>query len=290
MFIFLDKGKLKFSDFSLIWSDFFNVFVHRRTGSEVTKTNRRKLFAIHVEDIKMNGQKRQGQGMRTPPTPVNMPMLHPTRIPIPVTTHINTGMNVQEHVQEHALETSRILSKANEVLYKTPNKIDPSVSISQSQSSEQQCHYEPFIITTTTIPSTKVYFTQTRSGARSNISESLSNIPAQGSGDAAPKLLSNLFQRLDLRLSNFDTQLLNQNSRWQNMNQALQSQSVALQNQNQRMLSIEQQMLKINGLKNSVTRMEIKVNAIDSDLRQTNITINEYQHSKDTYSDLCEEM
>ena len=74
------------------------------------------------------------------------------------------------------------------------------------------------------------------------------------------------------------------------MGQALQSQSVALQNQNQRMLSIEQQMSEIDGLKNSVTRMEIKVNAIDSDLRQTNITMNEYQHSIGTYSDLCEEM
>ena len=36
--------------------------------------------------------------------------------------------------------------------------------------------------------------------------------------------------------------------------------------------------------------MEIKVNAMDSDLRQTNITMSEYQHSIDTYSDLCEEM
>ena len=56
------------------------------------------------------------------------------------------------------------------------------------------------------------------------------------------------------------------------------------------MLSIKQQMTEINGLKNSITRMEIKVNAMDSDLRQTNITMSEYQHSIDTYSDLCEEM
>ena len=56
------------------------------------------------------------------------------------------------------------------------------------------------------------------------------------------------------------------------------------------MPSIEQQMTEINGLNNSITRMEIKVNAMDSDLRQTNITMSEYQHSIDTYSDLCEEM
>ena len=45
------------------------------------------------------------------------------------------------------------------------------------------------------------------------------------------------------------------------MDRALQAQSAALQNQNIRLLNIEQQMSEINGLKNSVTRMEIKVNA-----------------------------
>ena len=34
--------------------------------------------------------------------------------------------------------------------------------------------------------------------------------------------------------------------------------------------------------------MEIKVNVLDSDLRQTNITMSEYQQSIDTYSNLCD--
>ena len=92
-------------------------------------------------------------------------------------------------------------------------------------------------------------------------------------GGAAPLWLSQLFQNLESRLLHIDNQLSNQNSRWQNMDRALQTQSVTLQNQDTRMLNIEQQMSEINGLKNNVTRIEVKMNALESDLQQTNITI-----------------
>ena len=127
-----------------------------------------------------------------------------------------------------------------------------------------------------------------KSGAGSGTSENPINPVALGSGDMAFLWLSQLFQKLESRLSHIDNQLLNQNSRWQNMDRALQAQCAALQNQNIRMLNIEQQMSEIKGLKNSVTRMEIKVNALDSDLRRTNITMSKYQQSIDTYSDLCD--
>ena len=52
------------------------------------------------------------------------------------------------------------------------------------------------------------------------------------------------------------------------MDCALQAQSVALQNQDTRMLHIERQMSEINGLKNNVRRMEVKMNALESNLLQ----------------------
>ena len=87
-------------------------------------------------------------------------------------------------------------------------------------------------------------------------------------GGAAPLWLSQLFQNLESRLLHIDSQLSNQNSRWQNMACALQAQSVALQNQDTRMLHIERQMSEINGLKNNVRRMEVKMNALESNLLQ----------------------
>ncbi|MCG8047155.1 MAG: hypothetical protein N0E48_16250, partial [Candidatus Thiodiazotropha endolucinida] len=77
----------------------------------------------------------------------------------------------------------------------------------------------------------------------------------------------------------------NQNSRWQNMDRALKAQSATLQNQDSRMLNIEHQMSEMMGLKDSVTRMEAKIKVLDSDIYETNITVNTYQESIDMYSD-----
>ena len=49
-------------------------------------------------------------------------------------------------------------------------------------------------------------------------------------------------------------------------------------------------MSEINGLKNNATRIEVKMNALESDLQQTNIIMSEYQTSIDTYSDLCDQI
>ena len=47
---------------------------------------------------------------------------------------------------------------------------------------------------------------------------------------------------------------------------------------------------EINGLKNTVTRMNVKMDALESDLQQANITMSEYQASIDVYSDLCDKI
>ena len=65
-----------------------------------------------------------GKGTHTPPTPVPMSALHPTRIPVPMTFSTNTG------AYDSNQETSSILPKANEVLYRTPNTIYPTQPMS----------------------------------------------------------------------------------------------------------------------------------------------------------------
>ena len=249
-----DKVKLNFLIFLLCFVTVLGTVVLRKSVADATRTSKCYLFVICTEDFKMSSQKSAGQGTRTPPTSVSMSTPHPTRIPKPVTSHSNTGVNV--HVQ--GLETSQILSKANEVLYKTPNKIDPADSYSTqctvpSRSNEQQGYYQPSTITTN--PSINVHSTTTTSGSWSDISGSLTNPPTLGLPTLDPvttdypSWLPELFQRLGSRLSHIGNQLLSQNSRWQNMDRALQTQSISLQNQNARMLSIEQQMTEINGLK-----------------------------------------
>ena len=91
-----------------------------------------------------------------------MSTLHPTRIPISVTLH----MNVSAGVHESGLETSQILSKANEVLYMSPNTICPTHSLSaqhtsksQLQFNESQCRYQPTTTPISTVPTADVYYT-----------------------------------------------------------------------------------------------------------------------------------
>ena len=47
---------------------------------------------------------------------------------------------------------------------------------------------------------------------------------------------------------------------------------------------------EINGLKNTITRMNVKMDALESDVQHANITMSEYQASIDVYSDLCDKI
>ena len=87
---------------------FLCAMVFRETVTDVTRTRKCEYDVIGAENIKTSSQKSSNQGTRTPPTPVPMSTLHPTRIPVPVTLH----MTVCAGVHESGLDTSQILSKS----------------------------------------------------------------------------------------------------------------------------------------------------------------------------------
>ena len=289
-----DNGHFVFLIYLIYGVTLLDVVEVKKNISEVFKICECESRVIDTEDINMNRQKIPNKGTHTPPTPVLMSALHPTRIPVPVTVSTNAG------AYDSNQETSNILSKANEVLYMTPNTIYPTQPMSvqytpETQFTASQGKYQPnttITTNTTTVPTTGVYNTTNKRGSvpGSDAPENFGIPTTMDLGGVAPLWLSQLFQNLESRLLHIDTQLSNQNSRWQNMDRALQTQSVTLQNQDTRMLNIEQQMSEINGLKNNVTRIEVKMNALESDLHQTNITMSEYQRSIDTYSDLCDQI
>ena len=97
---------------------FLSAAEFRKTVTEVTRTRNFEYYIICAADITISCQNSTSQGPRTPPTSVSMSTLHPTRILHPVTLY----MNISAGVHESGLGTSKLLPKANEVLYITPNE------------------------------------------------------------------------------------------------------------------------------------------------------------------------
>ena len=259
-------------------------------SSEYSRTYICKNSVIYMEDRKMHANRqRSDKGTHTPPVSQHMAASHPTRIPVPVASGTGAG------AYQNNIETSSILSRANEVLYMQPDNFYPTQPIStRSQFDTQNGKHVTTIITgdstistsPSTMTNTSINYSRSRPGSGGPVYPGDHAI----SSGQAPAWLSQMFQHLESRLSHIDSQLSNQNSQWQNMDRTLQAQSVSLQNQDSRMLNIERQMGEINGLKNTVTRMSVRMNAIESEIQQTNITMSEYQSSIDVYSDLCDKI
>ena len=263
-----------------------------------------EIIDISIEDIVKSAKTFAGKGVRTPPTPstiLTISTMSQPRTPGLVPTSMNTCTGIQSN----SLETSNVLSKANEVLYMNPNQmyslqLPPVQNTSLQQFSEPQYKQQ---VTNTDSRTTTTQTTMPRSTCinRSNAvvnsatntvlgQREAINIYPNSPENATPPWLSQLFHNLDSRLVHIDNQLSNQNSRWQNMDHVLQSQSAMLQNQNTRMTNIEQQVTEINDLKGSVNKLDAKLHILDTNLMQTNCTMNEYQNCIDTYSDLCDEI
>ena len=124
MFFSPDDGHFVFLIYFIYGVTFLDVVEVKKTISEVFKICECESRINYTEDINMNRQKIPDIGMHTPPTLVFMLALHPTRIPVPVT--VSTNADAYDSNQE----TSNILSKANEVLYMTPNTIYPTQPMS----------------------------------------------------------------------------------------------------------------------------------------------------------------
>ena len=234
----------------------------------------------------MGKKKTTDKGKSTPPAPPQQTQ----QMASAQSVWSNTG--VIDNVNS-GFETSNILSQANNVLYMQQPQVQSGVlqqqisasghmplhdvtnsqhtaGSTQSQTSASQYKYRPG-------------YTATMNGNSACLSVGLNQ-------NSAPPWLSQLFQNLDLRLQHIEGQLSNQDSRWQHIDNTLQSQSATLQNQNSRMLSIEQQLIEMRELKQTVTQVESSVQNMDKQIKKTSETMNDYQISINTYSELCDDM
>ena len=199
--------------------------------SEYAKTFKCKHFVIRTEDFTMSVNRRSDKGTHTPPIPAHRSAAGqpPTRIPVQVPVTYNQDAGVEAGAYDSCQETSSILSKANEVLYVTPDNIYPTQSMAvRTQFSAPQGKHQS--VTTSSTITTACPFTTTSTGA-------YYGGPGAGPGPSgivnpgvpnfmvgqAPIWLSQLSQNLESRLSHIDNQLSNQNSQWQNMDRTLQA-------------------------------------------------------------------
>ena len=108
--------------------------------------------------------------------------------------------------------------------------------------------------------------------------------------NTAPPWAAQLFQGLDTRLHQIESQIVKQNTRWQHIEETLQNQNIAIQNQNSRISSIESQISEMDRLKTNVTRVETNVQMLNSDVKKSNKQMQDYKTSIETFSEMCDEI
>ena len=103
--------------------------------------------------------------------------------------------------------------------------------------------------------------------------------------------VAQLFQGLESRLQQIESQISNQNTRWKQIEEVLQNQNRTLQNQTLRISSIENQMTEMNKFKCNIARVETYVQLLNSDVKNSNKHLKDYQKkSIETFSELCDEI
>ena len=133
-----------------------------------------------------------------------------------------------------------------------PKYVTPNNNIQANKLSEHSDQY------TTGIPRSQVDAQQRTNTTNTTISmnsmnechNSNSNSYSKTENGDAPPWVSQMLQGLDSRLRQTEVHLAHQNTGWQNMGLTLKSQS-------ERMSSIEQQISELNGLKQSMVRLQI---------------------------------
>ena len=143
-----------------------------------------------------------------------------------------------------------------------PQYVTPNNNIQANKLSEQSDQY------TTGIPRSQVDAQQRTNTTNTTNSmnechNSNSNSYSKTENGNAPPLVSQILQGLDSRLRQIEVHLAHQNTGWQNM-------SLTLKSQSERMSSIEQQISELNGLKQSMVRLQITVDHLDGEVEQAN--------------------
>ena len=106
--------------------------------------------------------------------------------------------------------------------------------------------------------------------------------------NTAPPWAAQLFQGLDARLHQIESQIVKQNTRWQHIEETLQNQNSIIQNQNSRISSMESQIPEIDNLKTNVTRVESNVQMLNSDVKKSNKQMQDYKTSIESFSEICD--
>ena len=102
--------------------------------------------------------------------------------------------------------------------------------------------------------------------------------------------LSQMFQKLDGRLQQIESQLLTQNSNWQHIDNTLKQQTTAIEQQNNKILHLEKSVTEINAVKTSVSQIQSNLASLDKDVNKINTNMLDYDLSIQTYSDLCDDV
>ena len=85
--------------------------------------------------------------------------------------------------------------------------------------------------------------------------------------NTAPSWVTQLFQGLDSRLHQIESQISNQNTWGQQIEEVLQNQNRTLQIQNLRISSIENQMSETNKFNSNVARVETNIQVLNYDVK-----------------------
>lgn len=220
-------------------------------------------------------------GMNTPPTVITqpqysqMPLRDDGALFMTTSSLLNQTRDVLYLQDQHNVQNPQVM--ASQPQYVTPNN-----NIQANKLSEHSDQY------TTGIPRSQVDAQQ-----RTNTTNSMNSMNECHNSNSrsysktengnAPPWVSQMLQGLDSRLRQIEIHLAHQNTGWQNMGLTLKSQS-------ERISSIEQQISELNGLKQSMVRLQITVDHLDGEVERANRKVQEYDSTIQTYSDMCDDL